>query len=407
MSIVWVFPKSGRGDIMGEVIKHIVTPQLLAEKFGYIGKPALSGSIGRKSNALLRYLNQWHQNGQVFVYAASLANEMFTHQTDHPFDVHNFYPITWAPERADSSDRQLNGILFPWKITDNEAGNEWSVKWAQSAGSLSTLKSGVIDGADIGTLNFQPYYYTIGGTYSRDRQKSFFIELQNGFDYTPDASGGPVWGQLQANNIEVMSLGIWAGPHPTLDEDDVDVLDSDISPGRPVRGYNSLTRGSIGTVIHAIGEGHTGGETYDTVAACTRKCLFGWGHPIGVYSDDSSFKHLFEDTSNNPATYIVSPTNLTSKTSGITTSYPVVVVSGVNLDGTDKGYIKFESVSAADTVIISVTSDAVQMIKGTALDLLYSGDKIKISMMVDSPVTKSQELYLHTATLWEELYWTD
>ena len=123
------------------------------------------------------------------------------------------------------------------------------------------------------------------------------IYLGNGaykddFVYEPDIYGGFVAGKLRTTNIQTAALGIWSMPDIELTDEQVVVSETNMLPDKPILGYDGNNPTSIGDIYNLIG--YTGYGRDDHCEQNTQRCMFQWGHPVGVWINSTSYVSIFD-----------------------------------------------------------------------------------------------------------------
>ena len=378
---------------------HQKKPVIIDREFGYIGEPPSSKGIGYPAAKSFQYLNNWAQNGQIFTYSGPPD---YTMNSDVAVDS-NFYIVLHGPPLTDGSqaNRRLGGYLLPWRYkaqTGAEFGEyvaDVQVKWTPPGDSQ-------VDLIDI-VAEFQPWTGTstkgYGQRLNTGRANGFELGTDN-FYYTPDSTNRFSYGVLYTEGICPAALGVWTMPIPNISTTNEQIQLKNFGPGRCIRGYTGDDRQSVGDLIHRMGM-----EDWDEdyVMNNARRCLFQWGHPVGVYTASTSYVEMFSS-----ARYRVTSQNVMGSSSGTVDAYPAIVASATNASVSNPGYVKLSSTTGADTWEVEITGDSVALYdySDASNDKLAidsdATDSIKVEMK--APTGGSGELLLRTISLWEDIW---
>lgn len=369
---------------------HQRKPIFLDEEYAYIGRPPSSARVGYPSYRLYQYIKNWLSQQQIFIYTATKGST----DTDDTDTDGTFYVIMHNAPKNDASNptRQLGGKLIPWKCEPDYAGGSVTkpvrIKWYPTlAASAETLVScntvvpvGTIPGPDTG--------WELSTTEDAD------------FDYTPDGSGNWVAGKLTTENIKTSTLGIWTMPDWSLTDVQSDIFVDYYAPGNYLKG--AVTGGHIGELIHDLYLEGSGGWDDDTVERQATRCLFQWGHPIGVWSDQNSYY----DLGPSGTTYRISIPDYYSFYGSEIEIYPTVVCSATNASGGDPAYVKLHSTGGNDNWELEITSDAVALYDYTdaSNDTLSAQTGVDETFSIDIMAPSGGEILLHTVALWAHCF---
>lgn len=388
---------------------HVRTPKPMNRKDGYTGVSPSGSRVGESATNLFNYLNNWAMNYQMLSYSGdaycTLNTAGDTHgDTSGPKLTKTngyFYLPIWSPPQHDGEDRLLNGALMPWSTTFIFSGgvrDDYAyITWQQDGGAEVTLweDPGNNTDTDSDDLNLDsrlkpPRMIELG--YGSDGEELF--------TYTPDSSADWVYGRIKTNQIRTAALGIWPGPHRQLSDTQARFLAKYMCSGNAIRGHSGWTENphSLGDMFQCGGfEDAVGG--YDDMLFCsTRRYLFGWAHPCGVWWDGHD---AYETLGGADTSYVVSPQNWNSTYEGSQTTVSVaVVMSSLNAAVGDPASIKIVSEGTADFVELQLTADPAgwpELVTGS-LDILTAGDKIQIGLRApDNGATG--EVVLHSVSI--------
>ena len=387
---------------MGQHIKH---PIRALSRYGYIGEPPLSDKLAMPLARLFQYLNNWAMNYQIFSFSNCSYDEVeeqgdgwytWTEITQEKEDG-VFFVIVHSPPAASAEDRLLQGVLVPWHYRphiDSVSGDYDSrplIEWGKSPSFSSLWES--------------------HATYGWDRFSQADSQLPTGgeillggtdFKYTPVASGGWDVYRLITRNIRTAALGIWPAPFYTLDDDQAQILLTRVAKGEVIRGYTGSTdKESLGDLIHLVGDGTMDD---DVLSNMSMRCLFQWGHPIGVWSSDSSYVDLgVLSTESGHATYKVQPPQWSpTYHSSTCKAYPALVVSTSGAAVGNEAHVRLTAVGTSDTWDLAIDSDLSQNLfdytdaSNDTLSINTTGDEFYVEVKAPS----SGEITLHTVSLW-------
>jgi hypothetical protein len=221
-----------------------------------------------------------------------------------------FYPgITTTEEYRITGYAKSDGKSVPWVSQDGANSTLWigtrSQNWQYfdinitAAQTYIALRGGWENyiAGNTNTLNGteavwfdQVQVWEVDHDYSGWKlgdQTSKRIVLGNGaaadnFFYVPPSDGGFCAGKLTTRNIQTAALGIWSMPDEDLTLDQKALSEVDVLPKTSIFGYGpSVNRKDIGQVYDLIGFDDNDYE--DSIEAMTRRCIFQWGHPVGIY----------------------------------------------------------------------------------------------------------------------------
>lgn len=385
--------------------KHVSMPRLMNKGVCYIGDPLLSAS-SLEAAELYRYLNFWSQQYQLFSYSQPCDTSYGCGDRNYPAE---FYLVLPPGPKADTSNptRQLMGCLLPWCCSSSSGEVSWNceITWQQNGGSEYTLLDRYLDsGTDWLDVTQTPPERE----YLRRKNIGNLITLtDDNFNYTPNGSGYLSWGLLTISSILPASLGVWICPDKTLTYDEAQIPYSQLAVGKAIRGYESGEDGSLGTIIHNIGDGDFDD---DSTELQTRRCLFQWAHPQGIYVayDGGSWQSVFGNSTHNGKIKIWQQDFIDQGSSGTRTVYPAIVASGTGLAAVGPGYFRMTSTGTSDTWGGTIESDSV-----AKYDYISFADTLTVDFPTDTILCEAycsgtgDEMLIHNVSIFSGSGWNE
>lgn len=384
--------------------KHISIPKLMNKGTCYIGDPPRSETAIEAAN-LYRHLNFWGQQYQLLSYSGPCDTNYGCGSADTPAE---FYVVLPPGPKADTSNptRQLMGAVLPWccHSATGEVSYNCEITWQQNGGSEYTIFDQYINSGD-------DWLDETSGEmdYLRRRNINNLITLtDDNFNYTPNGSGYLSWGLLTLSAIMPASVGLWICPDKTLTYDEAQIPYSQLAVGKPIRGYESGEDGSLGTIIHNIGDGDFDD---DMVELQSRRVLFQWAHPQGIYvlgQLGSSYNSVFGNTNNQGKIKIWQQDFIDQGSSGTRSVLPAVVLSGNGLTSGTKGYFKMTSTGTSDTWIVECEADAV-----AKYDYISESDTLSVDFPTDTILCEAyceelgDEMTIHNISIFGGSGWNE
>lgn len=253
-------------------------------------KPALALQTGITAQTIYQNLTTWRMDGMLFHYIGPAEKE--TNGYDGIGEIKgNFFIISNMPRPYSDTTRPLMGGLVDWSYCT--AGNTKLIKWYPDysvPGTSFTLYSN----ANTVTETENEVGDVPPGT-------SYLLYDPDAFYFTPSTTENKfVCGKLEVNNIMVASLGVahapWPEDHYTKTSAKISV--PDVSYNKIIKGFNKdETHGkdadSLGGLIHVSSEAlDTSGNYRSNIDAIQRRCLFQWGHPVGLWMCDTTAESM-------------------------------------------------------------------------------------------------------------------
>ena len=388
--------------------KHIRKPTVTDRKFCHIGEPPRAVETGASLIMQYHYMYNWLQQGAWYMGSwpgGNVQNALTTGEG-------NIHVPMWGdePKDAGEADRHLAAVLLPWQQEPDfstGAQDPGEIYWSQEGGAETKIwdKDQVIphDGDLISPIEeIKPILL-----YSDD------------FMYTPDGSNDWTWGTLRYTGLQLAAACVWPAPLPSLTDAEAYYLRKWFDSNRPIAGYEAANG------IPGLGEFQLF-ETYKSdifggVEYMSRRCLFSWGHPVGVWASNaahSAWTTIFGGS----AIPMVTCHNPQEDTTDAE-CYPFVVYSTDNVDDSNQAYIRIASEQTGDqwdltlgtgddtgglgTVAVaqhddanaSQTTVAINQDPGTS-----SGqDQLKVRVKCDG----TAELIVHSVSLWQPHRWSN
>jgi hypothetical protein len=370
--------------------RHQSRPVIVNEDYCRIGQPPLADKTALPLNRSYRYLNNFHQSGNLFTYSTGIDD---TYGDDiGSTENGSFIVIFGGWNKADSGNRSLEGRLIPWFYEPTASVQDVLVTWQQRAGSLQTLytsQNSMQSGDKVSRRGFL----------LKSKWTTSGAEL---FEYTPAAAGLWDYGTLVTKGIHTASLGIWAAPDVWLSSAQAIVDNERLMTGEVIRGINSTSgKESIGDLLERVGKDSVAA---DALLHNATRCVWQWGHPAGVYTDVNSYQQM-GDTGVFYKLYV--PDLYHTSTIAL---YPTVYLTTSGASGGDPAYFRLTAEDlggGADTWTLTLTSDTSDLYdytdasSDTLLCRAGSPTEFKIELMAPS----SGYIVMHTLAIWARL-WT-
>ena len=256
--------------------KHDVFPIHPATTTATTGSPLRAESI-EKVARMQNYLRNFYGGGLIFTTEFQPPDSTLNPKSSTAAPVH-YYPILFAPDKEDNSERQLCGAIMPWNYSSTEGFEvDWFKSYAPGTpGTATNLKS------------FPPFPYAAGAskTYG-DRIRFDPVQLYDEFTYDPQNGIFQVK-RLSIEACQVASVTIWAGPDKSLSDSQIDIKPEDVASGKVIRGYTGTGRPSVGDLFHLQG---SLSDTADDIERVTRRCMMQIGTAYGFYAGASLSNH--------------------------------------------------------------------------------------------------------------------
>lgn len=383
---------------MGKIPRQ-KTPRIIDKSVGYIGESPSATYCGEPLLNSFQYLNNYAQNGQIFTYSGPPDDAL----NDAPGQDGTFYVILQGSDKADTANaaRQLGGALLPWRYDAEQLTTDWSgevsISWEHDAAAADVHYR-----QNVSTLSGSDNYFNDLTEWNSP------IPLKGpNFKYTPAADYSV--GELVTSGIQTAALGIWTMPDEKLEADQAvfysDEAHAFIAADRAIRGYTGTGEPSLGTLIHLVGDT----ARNDDLLWNTQRCLFQWGHPLGVYTASSSYVEMCTD-----ARYALRPQNYREQAypSEYVTLHPNIVATSVGADVGNKAYVRlriFDSTPALiDTWTVEFYDNAPTLYKysdGSGADGISTIPHEASFLKVEMQAPTSGELILHTIAIWQAPEW--
>ena len=350
---------------------HVRWADRIEPKFGYSGMIPSAANTGVQCQRAVNHLRHWRaQPWFAGVYPPQSGLNDLTG---------NYYVIVHAPPRISPTARQCVVAMARWGTTSAGA---WFVAATEDAFGSATSLGNIWSGTDP--------ISTIGFTEQPLSMKTAIFDLE-----PPSGTGGSAFEVLQLRNSNqyLAAISCWWAPTLYLNEDQLEVLASHVSPERLIQSDR------WGKIYEQIGDGSI---EVDYCERMTRRTWFNWSHSSGILIPASTAKtnifgsYVFPCRARN-----------IDGTSTAVTSYPAAVISATagaagdailyfDCSGDSWSY----TVQAAEfgTGPFLVTYDRTGASDTTGLDVLSSGeDTCTVSAETDASIT----LTVHSVGLFE------
>lgn len=361
---------------------HINKPVFINPSHGNTGEPPIAGNIARPAVNMYQYLKNWLQNQQLFTFVNALGDSVASGETS------SFYVMLHNAPKDDTSnpERELLGGLMPWSINAS-VGTPAKIEWIHG-GSTEELFSTVSDKEEA-----TPAWSDIIKLGSSGAEK---------FQYTPQGSGLWTYGELKLTGIQAASVGVWPGPDWTLTDNQAKVLASNLAAGTYIMGYDGSSN-SLGALIQSPGGDTITEWALDTLERNATVCLFQWGHPVGVWIDDSSGVAYYT-VGGSGCTCKVQVPAIRSYASNEIEVYPTVVCSATLNSGT--AYVQITASDSGDTWELPITNEAVTLYDYTdaSNDTLTLSTDVEEEITIEIKPSTGGEILLHSVALWGHLF---
>jgi hypothetical protein len=383
---------------------HSRIPQILRRETGYIGEPPLANEIGLALAKDFHYLNCWAQNYQLFSFWQPALDPNHGDQcvatTQIAYCDGNYYVILCSPPKIDTSNpqRSLQGALLPWASMGFKTvggGLDWeewpTITWQQTGEAAETLYDNKASSLEV------------SADLAKDKRLPWKNPIMLGgagqFLWTPDAAGGFTWGVLTTHQIRTAALGIWPGPDWDLTAAQARFNTAKFAQGHGIRGYTTTAaKNSLGNIVHTQGTAKVDDD--DLYQNARRTCLMQWGHPQGIWTDNSA---AYVNIRNANTTY-KTPARGWRNQSYSSTFFVADVAAIVTVSGAAAGnpaYLRIISVTGADSVAIAKITNTTSLITGE-IDLATAGGEIMIELKAPVGWAGPGEITLHTLSLWDK-----
>lgn len=241
------------------------------------------------------------------------------------------------------------------------------------------------------------FYSSASGYFALD---NITVKEKGSFTYEPDSSGEWTVGKLRTKRIRPAAIGIWQCPDHELTSAQRIISPSDCGAGESIRGRGGSDEKSIGTLVHRMGR--FGGLDDDDVERVTRRCLLGWGHPLGVGWENTEGSYV-NIRAGEDSTFKVRPRNMLNHSgSNASFAYPLATVYTEGASVGVPAYIRFTAANngSPSTVTIPITSDTGGLVGGTAIGgLMLSSGADEITVEIQAP--GSGTIRVKSISIWE------
>ena len=207
--------------------------------------------------------------------------------------------------------------------------------------------------------------------------------------------------RIQLHDMKAAAVSVWSMPDVALDLDNQILREWECRPNQNIRGYsttvdtNQPQLGNLRRNVH-----YQENDTLDTVEMATRRCLFQTGHPVGFWTDSSSFQNI-----NGNFRFPVYTRNLVRGASDDTRE--VVVLPAIVVSCTEGASVEFDIGGYNWIWVAPMAYSDPTLIFGS----MTSGDCIKVKtgddptrycrVRIKTGGGEVDEILLHTCSLWE------
>lgn len=348
-------------------------------------RPTL-GYIGRIPKSTEGNL-EWSR-AQSFVRNTQRAYQRFAYSgppdvTYNPRDG-NFYPIFFEQPRMDGNGARNFAVDFlSWAgtLAETDQTIEWYADISDVA-ATSTIYSRTIDELEPADA---------WGDRTRGIWGTAQVSVSDGEGSAPSF----VASRIKTTNIKLAALSIWSMP---------DLVDGN-DPYREWHGKRgSIIRGNTGSYSAGdfgklgVYSRISGDSSVDTAESATRRCLFQWGHPAGVWSDQNSFNNVIGDFP-----WPVYPRNLLR--CEVADTRVVRLIPAVVVTASDGAEIKFTCGTSSITLTAGAYATPTLLAGDSSTNYIEAttGDDDTRYCTVEIKAPVGGEILLHTLSLWEDL----
>jgi len=270
---------------------HKKTLPWLDWRRGQTAKLPRSAKTGAPLQGAVQYLTQWAQNGNQFTFTGPPERDINGEGNVEGEVDCCFYVIFHSPARPGGVIwKRLGALLVTWR--HDTGGDAQMITW----------RPDYSDAGDERTLYDEASFSMPADTYG---DLSHGIEIVLGsedFVFSPlDTEGAMVCGRLRCRQLLPAALSIFQIPDSVgdLDREQLQVILDDMEPARVIRGYDPADTdcdriGSLGGLQHLVAAPKIIASWTDNVEATTRRVLFQWGHPRGLWLSGSEL-NIFGD----------------------------------------------------------------------------------------------------------------
>jgi hypothetical protein len=218
------------------------------------------------------------------------------------------------------------------------------------------------------------------------------------FKYDPPSGGRFGVGYLRTKRMRVASICIWQCPDHTLTDAQAIMYPGNCGAGRAIRGRSASDGTSLGTIIHRMGRFSDNGD--DDCERNTRRCLLGWGHPLGVYNSKTSYSNI---RAGRTSSFRVRGRNLRNNSGANSVlTYPVLTAYVEGASGGNPAYVRYTSANGGSpaTWVASITDSGGLINDDLSFGSLYIGSGID-DITIETQAPSSGSIRVKTFGLWE------
>jgi hypothetical protein len=363
--------------------KLVTRPEWCHPTYGYIGRIPKSAEGGLEWPRAAAFLRQQQTAYQTFAYSGP---------PDASYNPRNgnFYPIFRKPNPLGStSTREYQIEILCWRGCLSEV--DQAIEWYRDIDDVaveSVLFSKTIDTGENGD--------TWG-----DRAKGEYFSRGVTVDSAPSDDNTTMSftaSRIETTNIKLAAMSIWEDARKSYIESLQIEREWHNAPGSPIHGDNETAYPELGRLYsHTVVDGSM---SQDSVEAATRRCLFQWGHPAGVWSDQNAFRQLIGSF-----VWPVFTRNLIRCATNST--LPVVLVPACVVTCDEDAEIKYTIGTSTWTWTAPATYATPTLIHGSSFtgDCLEAatGDLETRYCTIEIKAPSGGEILVHTVSLWEWL----
>jgi hypothetical protein len=361
--------------------------QYLDRRRCYTAFPPLSANTGRPLQRAWSHLSQWKERESVFL-ANGVPDSSIMLDASHDGYLH--IPMRPPdPTDAPAHERQYGVHIWEWP-------KDWAVTGdVRYADLIPDYVNFPLVTQNI--LSYPEATYT-AATYGDEAV--LFAKRYNDM-MIPSNSGGWWHAAIRLHKVIMAACSIAPfPPPPPLIPGQEQCQSSEFGVGRVIRGHDAgVCEGSLGTITRLIGDG---AGTDEDAECLTRRLLFSWAHPVGLWYDTMSASVVIWNEI---------PRVLTRNLRGLVGHQhvvePVVVVTGD--EGVVFGWVNptnattwTHTIPAGGYAVPTMVTPAMGDV-GSNLTIT-DGTETLLTFGATGP-TDAEEVLFHTVQLWEGSAW--
>jgi hypothetical protein len=350
----------------------------------YTAWPPLSANTGRLLQRAWSHLSQWKERESVFLAdGVPDVNIML----DAGYDGYLHLPLR-PPDKANGdTDRQYGVHIAEWPYDWNRIGGVRSASLIPDYVGAPAVMTDIALASSLGST---------AATYG-----DIAVPFAHTYDLIEIPSAAGAWHHAAIRLRKVIMAACSVAPFPpapALEYDQEQCQSSEFGVGRVIRGHDAgVCEGSLGSLTRLVGDG-TGAD--EDAECLTRRLLFSWAHPVGLwYSTMSAGITVWDETAR------VLTRNLRDLVAHAHVIEPVLVVTAfpdVELKWSFGGTSWVHTVPAGGYAVPTMITPAMGDV-GSNLTVT-DGTECDLQFFVSAP-TDAEEVVIHTAQLWEGSAW--